>query len=118
MDVPEHSQIMEYLRFFGPVLATIVICALVYGFKVYKDSKKKSQTLEGAASETQGDMNGRDAFNLLMDLRHQAQNLTKNHAVMGKDHEHFEKTLDKLAEIVEKDHDLLIELKAKFDASK
>lgn len=118
MDVPEHSQVMEYLRFFGPVLSTVVILALVYGFKLWKDHKKKPQTLEGAAAETQGDMTGRDAFNLLMDLRHQAQNLGQNHAVMGKDHEHFEKTLDKLAEVVEKDHDLLIELKARFDASK
>lgn len=113
MDAENHGQIMEVFRFFGPYLSIIVIILFLVGMWIWfvKRKAKKAETLEGAASETEGNMNGRDAFNLLMDLRHQSQSLIR-------DHERFEKGLDKLEEHLSKDHDLLIELRARFDASK
>lgn len=105
--MPEHNDIMDYLRFFGPYLSTVIVVALVYGFHLWK----KRKSFDKAATETDGEMTGKDGFNLLMDLRMSSQNLVR-------DHERFQKNLDELEKRMREDHDKLIRLETKIDASK
>jgi hypothetical protein len=117
-DVPEHSQIMEYLRFFGPYLSTVVVVAVVYGIYLWK----RKASFDSAAKETEGEMTGKDGFNLLMNLRIQSQNLVRDHENFQKNLKNFEeqwgKKFDKLEERQNKDHDKLIRLETKIDETK
>lgn len=104
----EHNDIMAYLKFFGPYLSTVIVVAGVWGYSVWK----KRKSFDGAASkDTEGKMDGKDGFNLLMELRMSSQ-------IMVRDHEAFQKSLDKFEKQMREDHDKLIRVEAKFDASK
>jgi uncharacterized membrane protein len=121
MDEAKHGQIMEIFRFFGPILSIAVIALFLIGMWIYF-VKRKGQSFDAAAKETEGEMTGKDGFNLLMDLRIQSQNLVRDHENFQKNLKNFEeqwgKKFDKLEERQNKDHDKLIRLETKIDETK